>query len=57
MSTLLTSKGLEAFKSWLECPIEQLPVERTEILLKLFFGRYQFTRKDPPATTELQAKS
>ena len=37
----LTSKGIETLKSWLELPIEQLPVERNEILLKLFFGRFQ----------------
>ncbi|MBS4177668.1 PadR family transcriptional regulator [Lederbergia citrea] len=41
----LTSKGIEALKSWLEQPIEQLPVERNEILLKLFFGRYQAREK------------
>lgn len=37
----LTSKGMEVLKSWLEQPIKQLPIERNEILLKLFFGRYQ----------------
>ncbi|SET17306.1 DNA-binding transcriptional regulator, PadR family [Salinibacillus kushneri] len=37
----LTSKGMEALKKWLEKPVEQLPAERNEILLKLFFGRYQ----------------
>ena len=37
----LTSKGLETLKNWLEKPIDQLPVERNEILLKLFFGHYQ----------------
>ena len=37
----LTSKGIETLKNWLERPIEQLPHERNEILLKLFFGRYQ----------------
>ncbi|GIN92871.1 hypothetical protein J22TS1_39220 [Siminovitchia terrae] len=37
----LTSKGIETLKSWLEEPIHQIPVERNEILLKLFFGRYQ----------------
>lgn len=38
---LLTSKGIDTLKNWLEQPIEQIPVERNEILLKLFFGRYQ----------------
>ncbi|MGD6967845.1 PadR family transcriptional regulator [Rossellomorea vietnamensis] len=37
----LTQKGKETLKSWLEKPIEQLPVERNEILLKLFFGQHQ----------------
>ena len=37
----LTSKGRETLKDWLEKPIEQVPVERNEILLKLFFGRHQ----------------
>lgn len=37
----LTSKGIETLKNWLEQPVEQLPMERNDILLKLFFGRYQ----------------
>ncbi|MET0787149.1 MAG: PadR family transcriptional regulator, partial [Paenisporosarcina sp.] len=37
----LTSKGKETLRNWLEKPIEQIPIERNEILLKLFFGRYQ----------------
>ncbi|WP_042460033.1 PadR family transcriptional regulator [Neobacillus dielmonensis] len=37
----LTPKGIETLKAWLEQPIEQIPTERNEILLKLFFGRYQ----------------
>lgn len=37
----LTSAGIETLKNWLEQPIMQLPNERNEILLKLFFGRYQ----------------
>ncbi|WP_082220275.1 PadR family transcriptional regulator [Domibacillus robiginosus] len=37
----LTSKGKETLKNWLEQPIKQLPVERNEILLKLFFSRHQ----------------
>ncbi|MFF2447368.1 PadR family transcriptional regulator [Neobacillus sp. NPDC058068] len=37
----LTSKGIETLKNWLEGPIDQIPIERNEILLKLFFGRYQ----------------
>lgn len=41
----LTSKGKEVLKNWLEEPIEQIPVERNEILLKLFFGRHQSDEK------------
>ncbi|WP_199711579.1 PadR family transcriptional regulator [Planomicrobium sp. Y74] len=41
----LTSKGKEVLKKWLEEPIEQVPVERNEILLKLFFGRHQSKEK------------
>lgn len=37
----LTSKGIDVLKNWLNLPIDQLPVERNEILLKLFFGHYQ----------------
>lgn len=37
----LTSKGIETLKNWLGQPIEHLPIERNEVLLKLFFGRYQ----------------
>lgn len=41
----LTSKGIEVLKNWLEQPIEHLPIERNEVLLKLFFGRYQTQEK------------
>lgn len=41
----LTPKGKEVLKSWLEEPIEQIPVERNEILLKLFFGSHQSKEK------------
>lgn len=41
----LTSKGREVLKNWLEEPVEQIPVERNEILLKLFFGRRQSGEK------------
>lgn len=37
----LTTKGEETLKSWLEKPIKQVPIERNEVLLKLFFGRHQ----------------
>jgi PadR family transcriptional regulator, regulatory protein AphA len=37
----LTIKGKETLTNWLAQPIQQIPTERNEILLKLFFGRYQ----------------
>lgn len=37
----LTEKGIQTLRDWLEAPVGQLPHERNEILLKLFFGRYQ----------------
>lgn len=41
----LTTEGKKVLKDWLEEPIEQIPVERNEILLKLFFGRHQSKAK------------
>lgn len=41
----LTSKGIEVLKNWLEQPIEHFPIERNEVLLKLFFGRFQTQEK------------
>lgn len=37
----LTDIGEETLTQWLEKPLEQIPVERNEVLLKLFFGRHQ----------------
>ncbi|GIP18680.1 hypothetical protein J40TS1_43220 [Paenibacillus montaniterrae] len=37
----LTEKGKQTLRQWLEQPIEQIPVERNEVLLKLFFGSHQ----------------
>lgn len=34
----LTADGKSALKEWLKAPIQQLPKEKHEILLKLFFG-------------------
>ncbi|MFF2483460.1 PadR family transcriptional regulator [Paenibacillus sp. NPDC058071] len=38
---ILTDKGRDVLKAWLEQPIVQIPVERNEVLLKLFFGNHQ----------------
>lgn len=41
----LTPKGMDVLKQWLGEPIKQLSTERNEVLLKLFFGRFQ-AKKD-----------
>ncbi|WP_399201774.1 PadR family transcriptional regulator [Sutcliffiella deserti] len=41
----LTPKGLATLKEWIEQPIDQVPVERNEVLLKLFFGSNQSPEK------------
>src|SRR5699024_7375630 len=35
----LTDQGEKQLRNWLSSPIQQLPKEKHEILLKLFFGR------------------
>ncbi|GGD25440.1 PadR family transcriptional regulator [Pontibacillus salipaludis] len=37
----ITSSGKEALKQWLKQPVQELPVEKNELLLKLFFSRQQ----------------
>ncbi|PPA69342.1 PadR family transcriptional regulator [Jeotgalibacillus proteolyticus] len=37
----LTPKGIDTLKVWLEEPTVQIPSEKNELLLKLFFGQYQ----------------
>ncbi|WP_010096456.1 PadR family transcriptional regulator [Ornithinibacillus scapharcae] len=37
----LTSKGEEALRVWLSSPLEEIPFYKSEVLLKLFFGRHQ----------------
>ncbi|MFD1038804.1 PadR family transcriptional regulator [Virgibacillus byunsanensis] len=37
----LTSDGKTALQSWLNNPIEAIPTEKNELLLKLFFSRHQ----------------
>ncbi|EQB38533.1 MULTISPECIES: PadR family transcriptional regulator [Virgibacillus] len=39
----LTAKGKEALQTWLEQPMKQIPTERNEVILKLFFSRHQRT--------------
>ncbi|AVX08599.1 MULTISPECIES: PadR family transcriptional regulator [Priestia] len=38
---VITTKGKEVLQNWLREPIKQLPSERNEILLKLFFSSQQ----------------
>lgn len=52
----LTAKGIDALKNWLEQPMEQIPVERNEILLKLFFGRYQSGESTEALLTDYKQK-
>lgn len=37
----ITPEGEQTFKLWLQQPIQQLPTEKNELLLKLFFSRHQ----------------
>ncbi|MGM0943294.1 MAG: PadR family transcriptional regulator [Bacillota bacterium] len=39
----LTAEGKKALQEWLEQPLQQIPVERNEVILKLFFSRHQRT--------------
>ncbi len=48
---ILTDKGKDVLKSWLEQPVVQMPFERNEVLLKLFF------REPPVRNTNHQASS
>ena len=53
----LTSKGRDVLKCWLEQPIKQLPIERNEILLKLFLVRHQSSENTGCITiTKLQTR-
>jgi DNA-binding PadR family transcriptional regulator len=36
----ITAKGEEAFRAWLEEPVEERPDARSTFLLKIFFGRH-----------------
>src|SRR5262249_23193328 len=36
----ITDKGKEAFRAWLEEPVEERPDTRSTFLLKIFFGRH-----------------
>ncbi|MBN8234139.1 PadR family transcriptional regulator [Halobacillus kuroshimensis] len=38
---IITPSGEEQLRSWLMKPVEDLPVEKNELLLKLFFSRNQ----------------
>lgn len=47
----ITPEGKQALKKWLEQPILELPNEKNELLLKLFFSRHQ-----EPETTQRHLK-
>lgn len=38
---LITKKGEVALQKWLQTPLNNLPAEKNELLLKLFFSRHQ----------------
>ncbi|WP_078382461.1 PadR family transcriptional regulator [Sutcliffiella halmapala] len=46
---MITLEGEQALKGWLQNTIEELPIEKNELLLKLFFCRHQ----DHTQTVEL----
>lgn len=52
----LTEKGMQALKEWLEQPLKQLPVERNEVLLKLFFGQHQTVEQTLQLLEDYQKK-
>ena len=37
----ITDEGLRVLREWIQQPVQQLPVEKNELLLKLFFSRNQ----------------
>jgi DNA-binding PadR family transcriptional regulator len=52
----LTSKGEGALKDWLETPLQNVPAERNEVLLKLFFGRHQSKEQSASLLKEYKQK-
>ncbi|MGI2328957.1 PadR family transcriptional regulator [Planococcus sp. YIM B11945] len=48
----ITLSGKQALKNWLEQPIVELPAEKNELLLKVFFSRHQ-----EPKTIQRHLKS
>nr|WP_249222380.1 PadR family transcriptional regulator [Planococcus sp. MSAK28401] len=50
----LTEKGLATLKNWIEQPIDQVPAERNEVLLKLFFGSHQSPERTVSLLEEYQ---
>ena len=37
----ITSRGMSVFQEWLKAPIQKIPTQKNELLLKLFFSRHQ----------------
>lgn len=52
----LTVKGRDVLRQWLEQPIKQIPVERNEVLLKLFFGNHQSRQQTISMLQEYKTK-
>ncbi|WP_078553101.1 PadR family transcriptional regulator [Bacillus alkalicellulosilyticus] len=52
----ITAKGDEVLKSWLHQEITDIPTEKNELLLKLFFSRHQLPDKAIQHIKEYQRK-
>ncbi len=52
----LTSLGWQALYNWMETPIEELGVEKNELLLKLFFSHHQSNQKTLEQLNHYQIK-
>lgn len=52
----ITPEGEQVLKEWIHQPIEQLTVEKNELLLKLFFSRNQEAQKTIDHLTAYRAK-
>ena len=52
----LTSLGWQALYDWMESPIEEIGVEKNELLLKLFFSHHQSNEKTLKQLDHYQSK-
>lgn len=52
----LTEKGMKELKEWLQEPIHDIPTEKNEILLKIFFSRHQSKEQSIAILKDYQEK-